>query len=110
MIEITSYEPANQGKKIGYMDIRLPKIGMNLRRLAHFQNIDKRWVNFPTIAKDLPNGTKIFLPYADFIQQTHNTEFLVQLHEAMIDYCKKHNIKFPDPLDLSGDLGADLPF
>lgn len=110
MIEIVSYEPANQGKKIGYIDIRLPKIGMNLRRIAHFQNVDRRWVNFPTIAKDLPNGQKMYLPYADFIQQTHNSEFLGQLYEAMMDYCKKHGIKFPDPLDLSGSLGDELPF
>lgn len=110
MIEIISYKPANQGKKIGYIDVRLPKIGMNLRRIAHFQNMDRRWVNFPTLSEELPNGNKVFLPYADFIQQTHNTEFLGQLYERLVDYCEKNNIRFPDPLDLSGALGDECPF
>lgn len=110
MIEITNYEPANQGKKIAYVDVQVPKTGMNLRRIALFQSLDKRWLNFPTTAKELPNGQKIFLPYADFIQQTHNTEFLHALYEQLMQYCHAHKIAFPSPLDLNGELGNVLPF
>lgn len=110
MLEILSYEPANQGKKIGYIEVYVPKTGMVLRRIAHLQSADRRWLNYSTYCKELPNNQKIFLPYGEFMQKTHNAEFLECLHSELNKYIDKNNIHLPDPLDLSGSFSGDLPF
>lgn len=108
MIEILSYKPTNQGKKIGYIEVFIPKLGIVYRHLAHLQSGDKRWVNFPTYSEE-DHDKKNFHPYVEFKQQTHNTDFLDQVHEALKVYCDKHKIIPPKRLDLSGDP-EEMPF
>ena len=108
MIEILSYTPVNQGKKIGYVEIYIPKLGITYRHLAHLQSGEKRWINFPTFAQE-DGDRKIFKPYVEFKQSTHNIDFLNQVHEALKEYCLKNNIHMPKKLDLDGEMEG-MPF
>ena len=99
MVEVLKYEQVNHGKKIGYVDILLPKIGLIIRHLVHLQSGNKRWINFPTFPKD-EGEKRIFHPYFEFTQGPHNTEFLEKVNEAVKLYCEKNQITFPDPLNL----------
>lgn len=110
MIEILGYEHANHGKKIGYVNVYVPKTGMEIHRIAHFQSGDKRWLNYSTYVKELPDGKKVFLPFCRYRQNTHNDEFLQVLQEELKRYFEKHNIKPPAPIDLTGSFEGDLPF
>lgn len=110
MIEIRDYKQVNQGKKIGFIEVYVPKLGLVYRHLVHLQNGDKRWVNFPTFSYE-DGERKHFEPYASFEQNTHNAEFLDKVNEALKKYLEKHNIELPKPLDLSGGRKADeCPF
>lgn len=101
MIEILSYRPTNQGKKIGFIEVFVPKLGIIFRHLVHLQSGDKRWVNFPTFSYE-DGEKKHFQAYMSFKQNTHNTEFLEQVNEELKKYMDKHKIVLPAPLDLSG--------
>ncbi len=103
MIEILSYTPVNQGKKIGYIEVYIPKLGLIYRHLAHLQSGNKRWVNFPTYSEE-NDDKKSFHPYVEFHQQNHNSDFLDKVSEAVKIYCEERGIVPPDPLDLSGKI------
>ena len=103
MIEILSYTPVNQGKKIGYVEVYIPKLGLIYRHLAHLQSGNKRWINFPTYSEEA-HDKKTFHPYVEFQQQAHNSDFLDKVNDAVKEFCEKHKITHPDPLDLSGSM------
>lgn len=108
MLEIVKYTPVNQGKKIAYFDIGIPKLGLIFRHMVLLQSGPKRWVNFPTFA-DEEGERKHFHSYMEFQQGTHNAEFLEQVNEAVKDYCIKHHVTFPEPLNLEGECEG-VPF
>lgn len=108
MIEILSYKPTNLGKKIGFVEIYVPKFGMIFRHLAHLQSGNKRWINFPTFSEE-EGAKKHFNPYFSFKTEIHNSDFLEQVNEAVKKYCELNHISPPNPLDLSGNLD-ECPF
>lgn len=110
MIEILNYEKANKNKIIGYVDIRIPKSGMIIRKIAHLQSDQKKWFNFPTFSKDQPDGKAKYYPYVQFELEAHNGQFFEILAEKVKEFCVKHDIKEPQPLDLTGTYDGDLPF
>jgi hypothetical protein len=110
MIEILNYEKANKNKIIGYVDVRVPKLGMVIRKIAHLQSDQKKWFNFPTFSKEQPDGKVRYSSYCQFDLEAHNSQFFEILSEKVKEYCAKHDIKEPEPLDLSGAYAGDLPF
>lgn len=109
MIEILSYKPTNHGKKIGFVEVYVPKLGLVLRHLAHLQSGDRRWVNYPTYSEE-DGDKKQFLPYFSFKQNTYNNDFLEQVNIELQKYFDKHGIVPPEPLDLSGPEIDECPF
>lgn len=103
-VEILSYRPTNQGKKIGFIEVYIPKLGIVYNHLAHLQSGEKRWINFPTYPRETIGDKKLFVPYVQFKQTTHNTYFLEQVNEALKHYCEQNKIILPDVPDLGGKL------
>lgn len=108
MIEILSYTPANQGKKIGFVEVFIPKLGIIYRHLVHMQSGERRWVNYPSFSLE-DGDKKSFQPYVSFKQNTYNTDFLDQVNEELKKYLEKNKIALPKPLDLSGKMD-ECPF
>lgn len=111
MIEIINYTRVNKNKVIGLVDIRIPKFGLIIRKIAHLQNEERKWFNFPTYSKDSSDGKTKFYPYVQFELEMHNGKFFQLLSEKLKEYCDMHNIPEPEPLDLSGKfIEAEMPF
>lgn len=92
MIEIINYEKVRKNKVIGYVDIKLPKIGLIIRRIAHLQSDQKKWFNFPCFSKEQHDGKLKFYPYVQFELDAHNGSFFEQLSEKVKEFCEKHQI------------------
>ena len=111
MIEILRYERANKNKIIGYVDIKIPKWGMIIRKIAHFQSGDKRWFNLPTFFRENKDGSPNYLRYWELEQQAHNGQLLESLHDKVKQYCLENKIAEIEPVDFSKPMvEADLPF
>ncbi len=110
MIEVLHYERANKNKTIGYVDIKLPKVGIIIRKIAHLQDGDKKWFNLPSLMRDRPDGSKDYPYYFEFTTNLHNSQLLDLLHDPVKQYCMKHKIAEIVPLDLNVDISGDLPF
>lgn len=110
MIEIINYERVNKNKIIGYVDIKLPKINLVIRRIAHLQNGDKTWFNFPNFKKEKSDGTFQYIPYCQFEQTAHNTQLFDHISTLVKKYCEENKIENPKPFDLEEFTENDLPF
>ena len=52
MIECLKYKPINKGSLLGYADIFVPKMGLEIFGCSLHQKDGRRWVNFPS--KNIP--------------------------------------------------------
>lgn len=110
MIEIINYERVNDGKKIGYVDIYLPKRKEYISRIAHFQSGDRRWFNLPCYQKKFSDGTVKYYPIWRMDPDTHNNDLLEALSDPVKIYCLEHKIAEIEPLNLSASFDGDMPF
>ena len=113
MIEILKYEVANKNKVIGFVDIRLPKWKMIIRRIAHLQNGEKRWFNLPSFKKPKPDGKDEYVRYWQFELDAHNTQLFEALGEAVKKYCEENHINPSSPVDFDkrpDEVFDELPF
>jgi hypothetical protein len=101
MIEVLHYEKANKNKIIGFVDIKvtIDKLTMIIRKIAHFQNGNRKWFNLPTFTRDKIDGAKYYLKYWQFELEVHNGQLLELLHEKVKEYCTKNNIQEIEPLN-----------
>lgn len=88
-IQILNYEKVNKNKVIGYVDIRIPKWGVTLRRIAHLQSGDKSWFNFPMFSQEQANDKLKFTPYISFDQPMHSSEFFKTISDLVDDFLSK---------------------
>ncbi|SRR6185503_1787036 len=110
MIQVVNYERVNEGSKIGYVDIYLPKRKEYISHIVHFQKGDRKWFGFPCYAKVMADGTKKYFPYWRLDPDLHNGQLLEALAEPVKQYCLKHKIADIEPLDLSLPLENECPF
>jgi hypothetical protein len=92
MIEIINYEKTEKNKVIGYVDIKLtceqPTVWV-LRKIAHLENQDKRWLNFPSFPKDQPDGSQKYFRYAELFVPQLNVNLLEHVHSELKKYLGK---------------------
>ncbi len=92
MIEILNYEKAEKNKVIGYVDI---KVTINkpttfiLRKIAHLASQEKKWMNYPSYPKEQMDGSQKYFRYAEFADQSLNTNFLNLLSDEVKKYLEK---------------------
>lgn len=79
MIEVLSYERAEKNKLIGYVDVKIPKAGLLIRRIAHFKNGEREWFSFPAYSIPKAEGGYNFIPYIQYESEVHKNEFFKQL-------------------------------
>ena len=87
MIEVLHYERANKNKTIGYVDIKLPKVGIIIRKIAHLQDGDKKWFNLPQ-KEVFKSGSekKDYYPVVIF----EDREYIDMLKVAVVAALKAH--------------------
>jgi len=116
MVEITHYEIANKNKTIGYVDIRVPIIQpaiLIFKKIAHVQNGDRRWFNFPSFQREDNNGNKYYHKFCQFEKEMHNNDLLECVAQKVRDYCEKHGISHGEKMDFDtfpDDNSSTIPF
>jgi len=110
MIEIINYERVNDGKKIGYVDIYLPKRKEFLSRIVHLQSGDRRWFNLPCYSKEGADGKVKYFPIWRMDPDIHNGQLLEAIVEPVKRFCQERNIADIEPLNLEASFDGDLPF
>lgn len=99
MIEIINYEKnekTDASKVIGYVDVKVTiskPTTFILRKIAHLESQDKKWLNFPSYPKEQLDRTKKYYRYAEFSEQTVNTTFLNLLSEEVKKYLEKEKVE-----------------
>lgn len=92
MIEIINYETAEKNKVIGYVDIKVTitkPTTFIFRKIAHLASQDKKWMNYPSYPKEQVDGTQKYFRYAEFADQSLNTNFLNLLSDEVKKYLEK---------------------
>ncbi len=92
MIEILHYEKVKKNKIVGYVDIKLPKLNLILRRIAHCQDQGKTWFNFPAFPRETGKEKPDYVHHYEFINSKHNMELFKALYEPVKKYCQDNHL------------------
>jgi hypothetical protein len=91
MIEVLKYEKITKNKLIGYVDIKIPKWGVIIRHISHYESNGKRWFNFPSYTVPQEDGKYKFIPTFEWEAKTTNEMFMKKLYESVDEYIKIHS-------------------
>jgi len=72
----------NKGSLLGFCDISVPQLGMDLFNIAIFQKGSQRWLSFPSKEYE-KDGEKKYMPYIRFKKKESMDNFTRQVLEAI---------------------------
>jgi hypothetical protein len=110
VIEIINYERINDGKKIGYVDIYLPKRKEFISHILHLQSGERKWFALPSYAKQMPDGKYKYFPFWKLENELHNQQLLEALSDPVKKYCAAKGIKDVEQLNLNFEIDEQIPF
>lgn len=93
MIEILNYEPVQNKKVTGYVDVKVTinkPTTLVFRKIAQLDSNGKKWLNFPSFSREMPDGTQKFSRYTEFLDQTHTGKFLQVVGQELEKYLEKN--------------------
>jgi hypothetical protein len=100
-IEILEFRPVAKGYLQGFITVKIPKIGMEIRDIALFEKGGGKWVNLPRREYDKKDGTKGWTELVRFTERTIHEKFQQEVLEALEEHLKKDPKKVDD---------SDIPF
>lgn len=83
MIECLKYKTINKGSLLGYADLFVPKMGLEIFGCSLHQKDGRRWINLPSREYTDDKGEKKFFSIIRFRNKTHMEEFSKQAKEAI---------------------------
>lgn len=104
MIECMKYKRVNKGTLLGYADLYMPKMGIEIYGCSLHQKDGKRWVNLPSREYTDDKGEKKYMSIVRFPNKFHLDEFIKQAKEAIE---KKATEPQPQTMDF---LEEETPF
>lgn len=93
-IECLKYNVVDKGSLVGFVNIYVPRWGLEINGLAIFTKNGNRWINFPS-KEYLHDGVKKYFPYIRFHDENHKTLFELEVFEAIDIYCNKQQQQQP---------------
>lgn len=99
MIECMKYKSVNKGSLLGYADLYLPKVGIEIYGCSLHQKDGRRWVNLPSKEYTDGNGEKKYAPIVKFPNKFHMDEFAKQAKEAIEKKCAEPRAQAMDFLE-----------
>lgn len=95
MIECLRYKSINKGSLLGYFDIFIEKMGLEIYGCTLHQKEGKRWINFPSKDYvDQKTGDKKFQSMIRFRNKDHFELFTKQVKEAVEKKCSQERMSF----------------
>jgi hypothetical protein len=93
MIEILEYKPMDKGALKGYVNIYMPKNGLELYGCALFEKDDKAWVGLPQKEYTDKDGQKKYMSIIRWRERSHQDAF----NRAVIEAVRLHQPKKQPP-------------
>ena len=89
MIECTGFKKSKKNCLVGFANLFIPKMGVEIYGCSLYEKDGKRWVNLPS-KECVVDGEKKFFSVIKFRDPKHKEEFTRQAKEA-IDLWMKEN-------------------
>lgn len=112
MIECKFFKPLNKGCLLGYVDVFIPKFGLEINGLKLFQKNGKRWIAMPDREYTNKEGEKKYAPIVCFKEKNHFEVFSEQVKEAVEKWCKENSVPagVEESFDEQPQVDDELPF
>lgn len=86
-IECINYKPVNKGSLLGYADLFVPKMGLEIFGCSLHQKEGRRWVNLPSKEYTNDMGEKKYAPVVRFREKSHTDAFIKLAKESIEKKC-----------------------
>lgn len=87
-IECKRYKAINKGTFVGYADLFLPEIGIEIFGCTLHQKDEKRWVNLPSKSFKTNKGVDKFSPIVRFKDPSAFKDFCICAKESIDNFMK----------------------
>lgn len=105
MIEIKHFNPYNKGCCVGFFDIFIHKMGIELNGCSLNKKDNQKWINVPSKEYKNKEGLTKYAPIFRFINKEHHKLFKMECLKAIETYLSTYNTpQTPE------DKGEDIPF
>lgn len=78
-IECIKYTPMNKGYLLGFADIYVPKMGIEIFGCGIYEKSGRRWCSFPAREYTDKEGKKKYMPYIRFRNKDHKELFSTEV-------------------------------
>lgn len=90
-VECMNYKPVNKGSLLGFADLFVPKMGLEIYGCTLHQKDGRRWVNFPSREFTNDQGEKKYMSIVRFREKTHMNAFTELAKQAIETKCAEMN-------------------
>ncbi len=105
-VEIIKYKPLGKNTLVGYVDIFIPKSGMEIYGCSYHRKGQQEWISFPSKEYTDKEGQKKYAPYVRFRERNHQDAFGREVIAAI----KAFEEKTSQDGSMFGDDVEDVPF
>ncbi len=82
MIECLKLQIVNKGSLLGFCDLSIPQLGLEIFNIALFQKGPQRWLSFPSKEYE-KDGQKKYMPYLRFKKKESMENFSKQVFDVL---------------------------
>jgi hypothetical protein len=106
-IEVVKFKPYAKGPLMGFADIFVTKMGLEVNGVSVFNKDGKKWVGMPSREYKNEAGETKYAPIIRFRDKNQNDKFCGLVLEAVLKAIPKEEIQCNNDFDESQ---MDLPF
>lgn len=109
-VKVVNFRSVPKGSLLGFLNIFIESVGMEIYDLTVFQKDGRRWFNLPTREyEDKESGEKKYARRVHFPDETYYNAFMEAVRNAFDDYCHEQ-AKLNEPVQQLEEPDKDLPF
>lgn len=86
-IECMSFKPHKSGTLLGFANLFVPKMGLEIFGFTFHQKENQRWLNFPAREYEDENGERKYLNVVRFREKNHYNMFMPKARECIEKWC-----------------------
>jgi len=105
-VEIINYKEMNKGHMVGFVDVYLPRSGLEIHNLTYFRKDGKEWISMPSKEYTDKEGQKKYMQQVRFRDRNHGDAF----GRAVIEAIRKFQPTPPTPKEQMMHEEEELPF
>lgn len=104
-IECTNYRYVGKGAVVGFINIFVPKWGLEINDITLFMKDGRKWISFPCRMYE-KDGEKKYFPYIRFKNKDHSVAFQNKVLDALDKFCSQNS---SESVSTSSD-DMEIPF